>query len=65
MSESISPEEIAAVFALHAAGKDWIRTSDRVGLSPQVCWQIWNAPRWPKLVTRIEADGTATLVRCA
>lgn len=64
MNESISAEEIEAVYALHAAGKDWIKISARVGLPPRVCWQIWNAPQWPKLVTRIDADGTATLVRC-
>lgn len=65
MIDSLAQQKAEAVLRMHARGLPTLQISSEIGLPYWTCRAIIEAPQWPKLVTRIHEDGTATLVRCA
>lgn len=69
LTEPLTPEIMGQCRALRQSGLTWVEVSMITGIPRAICRQIVrdaeapDGPEWPKLVTRIEADGSAMIVR--
>ncbi len=48
---------------LRAADRTFVEIGLILGLCPETCRQMVCPAQWPKVVTRVEADGTAMVIR--
>lgn len=64
MNLPLTPTKAQQILSLHAEGWALWEVSFMTGIPREICARLLYVPaEWPKLVTRIEPDGTANLVR--
>lgn len=63
MSDILTSEKADQCRRLRKRGFLWPHISAVVDLPVSVCIAVCERPEWPKVVTRIEADGSAMIVR--
>lgn len=65
MTEPLTEDKIAEIRRLRQNGVSTTVIAAKMRVPFVVIYRLLDGPQWPKLVRRIEADGTAMIVRCS